>query len=106
MIAVVFFNSIVIHLLLVILLTDSFGVCLPELSISCSLFLFQLTVFDTTSSAGNKKSLIDAVENGINLREEILQMYRENYHGGMMKLVVIGGGEVAVHMFPCYCCIY
>nr|XP_010921137.1 nardilysin-like isoform X2 [Elaeis guineensis] len=40
---------------------------------------------------GNKKSLIDAMENGINLREEILQMYRDNYHGGMMKLVVIGG---------------
>ena len=44
--------------------------------------------------AGNKKSLVDAMENGVNLREEILKMYKENYHGGMMKLVVIGGGEV------------
>lgn len=40
---------------------------------------------------GNRKSLVDAMENGVNLREEILKMYRENYHGGMMKLVVIGG---------------
>lgn len=42
---------------------------------------------------GNKKSLVDAMENGVNLRESILQLYRENYHGGLMKLVVIGGGE-------------
>ncbi|CAA6669259.1 unnamed protein product [Spirodela intermedia] len=40
---------------------------------------------------GNKKSLIDAMENGVNLREEILHLYKENYHGGVMKLVVIGG---------------
>ncbi|XP_072975496.1 nardilysin-like isoform X1 [Typha angustifolia] len=40
---------------------------------------------------GNKKSLFDAMENGVNLREEILQIYRGNYHGGMMKLVIIGG---------------
>ncbi|KAL5720801.1 nardilysin [Ranunculus cassubicifolius] len=40
---------------------------------------------------GNKKSLVDAVEKGINLREQILQLYKENYHGGAMKLVVIGG---------------
>lgn len=43
--------------------------------------------------AGNKKSLIDAMEKGINLREQILKLYREYYHGGLMKLVVIGGGE-------------
>jgi len=30
---------------------------------------------------------------GINLREEILQMYMKKYHGGAMKLVIIGGGE-------------
>ncbi|XP_042507434.1 nardilysin-like isoform X2 [Macadamia integrifolia] len=40
---------------------------------------------------GNKKSLADAMEKGIDLREKILQLYRENYHGGLMKLVVIGG---------------
>ena len=40
---------------------------------------------------GNKKSLSNAMGSGINLREEILQMYMSNYHGGMMKLVIIGG---------------
>jgi hypothetical protein len=30
--------------------------------------------------------------NGVNMREEVLKMFNENYHGGMMKLVVIGGG--------------
>jgi secreted Zn-dependent insulinase-like peptidase len=30
---------------------------------------------------------------GINLREEILHMYMRNYHGGAMRLVIIGGGE-------------
>lgn len=34
------------------------------------------------------------MESGVNLREEILRMYRDNYHGGRMKLVVIGGGMV------------
>ncbi|XP_020276491.1 nardilysin-like isoform X4 [Asparagus officinalis] len=45
---------------------------------------------------GNKKSLVDAMENGINLREEILKLYRENYHGGMMKLAVIGGESLDI----------
>ncbi|TVU47149.1 hypothetical protein EJB05_06736 [Eragrostis curvula] len=40
---------------------------------------------------GNKKSLVDAMGSGVNLREEILQMYLRNYHGGAMKLVIIGG---------------
>ncbi|KAG0447605.1 hypothetical protein HPP92_028242 [Vanilla planifolia] len=40
---------------------------------------------------GNKKSLVDAMENGVNLREEILRMFKDNYRGGIMKLVVIGG---------------
>ncbi|KAG2540963.1 nardilysin-like isoform X1 [Panicum virgatum] len=40
---------------------------------------------------GNKKSLVDAMGSGINLREEILQMYMKKYHGGAMKLVIIGG---------------
>nr|CAB3500894.1 unnamed protein product [Digitaria exilis] len=40
---------------------------------------------------GNKKSLVDAMGSGVNLREEILQMYMNNYHGGAMKLVIIGG---------------
>uniref|UniRef100_A0A1D1XVB1 Insulin-degrading enzyme n=1 Tax=Anthurium amnicola TaxID=1678845 RepID=A0A1D1XVB1_9ARAE len=45
---------------------------------------------------GNKKSLIDAMESGVNLREEILQLYRENYLGGIMKLVVIGGESLDI----------
>ncbi|KAJ9698882.1 hypothetical protein PVL29_007786 [Vitis rotundifolia] len=47
-------------------------------------------------SWGNKKSLIDAMEKGINLREQILNLYKENYHGGLMKLVVIGGESLDV----------
>ena len=43
---------------------------------------------------GNKKSLVDAMEKGINLRKQILDFYKDYYHGGLMKLVVIGGGEV------------
>lgn len=42
---------------------------------------------------GNKKSLVDAMEKGINLREQILKLFRDYYHGGLMKLTVIGGGE-------------
>jgi nardilysin len=34
------------------------------------------------------------MEKGINLREQILKLYGDYYHGGLMKLVVIGGGEV------------
>ncbi|KAL8129849.1 hypothetical protein V2J09_019004 [Rumex salicifolius] len=45
---------------------------------------------------GNKKSLIDAMEKGIDLRDRILKMYNENYHGEVMKLVVIGGESLDV----------
>ncbi|BFG33740.1 hypothetical protein CerSpe_200140 [Prunus speciosa] len=45
---------------------------------------------------GNKKSLVDAMEKGINLREQILKLYRDYYHGGLMKLVVIGGESLDV----------
>ncbi|XP_031485488.1 nardilysin-like isoform X2 [Nymphaea colorata] len=40
---------------------------------------------------GNKKSLCDAMDKGVNLRELILNMFKEYYHGGLMKLAVIGG---------------
>ncbi|KAE9594482.1 putative insulysin [Lupinus albus] len=43
---------------------------------------------------GNKKSLVDAMEKGINLREHILKLYNDHYHGGLMKLVVIGGDSL------------
>ncbi|KAG2260722.1 hypothetical protein Bca52824_080016 [Brassica carinata] len=39
----------------------------------------------------NKKSLSGAMENGVDLRECIMKLYKEYYHGGLMKLVVIGG---------------
>uniref|UniRef100_UPI0005CAB675 insulin-degrading enzyme-like n=1 Tax=Fragaria vesca subsp. vesca TaxID=101020 RepID=UPI0005CAB675 len=45
---------------------------------------------------GNKKSLDDAKDNGINLQERILKLYRDYYHGGLMKLVVIGGESLNV----------
>ena len=32
------------------------------------------------------------MENGVDLRECIVKLYKEYYHGGLMKLVVIGGG--------------
>ncbi|PPD68030.1 hypothetical protein GOBAR_DD35091 [Gossypium barbadense] len=47
-------------------------------------------------SWGNKKSLIDAVEKGIDLRKQILELYNDYYHGGLMKLVVIGGEPLDV----------
>ncbi|KAI4348123.1 hypothetical protein L6164_008882 [Bauhinia variegata] len=45
---------------------------------------------------GNKKSLVDAMEKGINLREQILKLYSDYYHGGLMNLVVIGGESLDV----------
>ncbi|KAK4274917.1 hypothetical protein QN277_018076 [Acacia crassicarpa] len=45
---------------------------------------------------GNKKSLVDAMENGINLREQILKLFMDYYHGGLMKLAVIGGESLDV----------
>uniref|UniRef100_A0A2P2LZX2 Insulin-degrading enzyme isoform X1 n=1 Tax=Rhizophora mucronata TaxID=61149 RepID=A0A2P2LZX2_RHIMU len=45
---------------------------------------------------GNQKSLVDAMEKGINLRDQILKWYREYYNGGLMKLVVIGGESLDI----------
>lgn len=45
---------------------------------------------------GNKKSLGDAMEKGINLRDQILKFYNDFYHGGLMKLVIIGGETLDV----------
>ncbi|KAK8509942.1 hypothetical protein V6N13_118488 [Hibiscus sabdariffa] len=45
---------------------------------------------------GNKKSLVDAAERGIDLRKQILELYKDYYHGGLMKLVVIGGESLDV----------
>ncbi|CAA0838104.1 Insulinase (Peptidase family M16) family protein [Striga hermonthica] len=45
---------------------------------------------------GNKKSLADAMEKGVNLRDRILKLYHDNYYGESMKLVVIGGETLEV----------
>ncbi|KAK4707469.1 hypothetical protein R3W88_032961 [Solanum pinnatisectum] len=45
---------------------------------------------------GNKKSLADAVQKGVNLREQILRLYHDNYRGGSMKLAVIGGESLDI----------
>ncbi|GER35472.1 insulinase (Peptidase family M16) family protein [Striga asiatica] len=45
---------------------------------------------------GNKKSLADAMEKGVNLRDHILKLYHDNYYGESMKLVVIGGETLEV----------
>ncbi|XVE58917.1 hypothetical protein DITRI_Ditri05aG0001400 [Diplodiscus trichospermus] len=47
-------------------------------------------------SWGNKKSLVNAVENRIDLRQQILKLYKDYYHGRLMKLVVIGGEPLDV----------
>ncbi|WMV45911.1 hypothetical protein MTR67_039296 [Solanum verrucosum] len=44
----------------------------------------------------NKKSLADAVQKGVNLREQILRLYHDNYRGGSMKLAVIGGESLDI----------
>ncbi|KAL8106522.1 hypothetical protein AgCh_023328 [Apium graveolens] len=45
---------------------------------------------------GNKKSLGDAMEKGVDLRERILKLYSDYYQGELMKLVVIGGEALDV----------
>ncbi|PIN02720.1 Nardilysin [Handroanthus impetiginosus] len=45
---------------------------------------------------GNKKSLADAMEKGNSLRDILLNLYHDNYYGGSMKLVVIGGETLDV----------
>lgn len=34
----------------------------------------------------------DAIEKGIHLREHIMELNNDDYHGELMKFVVIGGG--------------
>ncbi|TYG61445.1 hypothetical protein ES288_D07G148900v1 [Gossypium darwinii] len=41
-------------------------------------------------------SLVDAIEKGIDLRKQILELYNDYYHGGLMKLVVIGGESLDI----------
>ncbi|KVH94149.1 Metalloenzyme, LuxS/M16 peptidase-like protein [Cynara cardunculus var. scolymus] len=55
--------------------------------------VFILLLFENSR---NKKSLVDAMEKGINLRDQILKFYNDFYHGGLMKLVIIGGETLDV----------
>ncbi|KAK4779447.1 hypothetical protein SAY87_015553 [Trapa incisa] len=45
---------------------------------------------------GNKKSLVDAMEKGIDLRAHIMQLFESYYYGALMRLVVIGGESLDV----------
>lgn len=56
----------------------------------CFLFVVDISFF----VKGNKKSLMDAVEKGVDLRQRIMKMYEDNYYGEFIKLVLIGGGRV------------
>ncbi|KAJ3676945.1 hypothetical protein LUZ60_002669 [Juncus effusus] len=47
-------------------------------------------------SWGNKKSLYEAMGHGVNMREQVLKMFNENYHAGIMNLVIIGGEPLDV----------
>eukprot|EP00252_Welwitschia_mirabilis_P007587 TRINITY_DN19118_c0_g1_i1.p1 TRINITY_DN19118_c0_g1~~TRINITY_DN19118_c0_g1_i1.p1 ORF type:complete len:1100 (+),score=208.89 TRINITY_DN19118_c0_g1_i1:181-3300(+) len=40
---------------------------------------------------GNRKSLVEPISKGINMRTKLLDFYKEYYLGGSMKLAVIGG---------------
>lgn len=94
-------NFNVIQLCLATLLTDFFGVsCLIIKQLYSSTFSpiyftaevrFLLIAF----CVGNKRSLNDATEKGVDLREQIWKLYRDNYFGELMKLVIIGGGEIS-----------
>jgi len=45
------------------------------------------------SYTGNRKSLMEPMSKGIDMRAKILNFYTEYYLAGRMKLAVIGGGE-------------
>lgn len=83
--------------ILLLLVTHLIGFVGVSLSIDYSIswsknslnYLAEIKSFDK----GNKRSLFDAIEKGVNLRECISRIFQDHYHGGLMKLVVIGGGE-------------
>lgn len=54
-----------------------------------------VTRISISNFLGSKKSLADAVEKGVDLRDRILKLYHDSYYGGSMKLVVIGGGKLS-----------
>ncbi|OMP08913.1 Multi antimicrobial extrusion protein [Corchorus olitorius] len=58
------------------------------------------TVMETSIRGFNMflmlENLVDAAEKGLDLCKQILELYRDYYHGGLMKLVVIGGEPLDV----------
>jgi nardilysin len=45
-----------------------------------------------TFSWGNRKSLSEPMERGVDMRGKLLQLYRDHYLAGRMKLTILGGG--------------
>lgn len=71
--------------------------------LACLICVWNYIKYDTVTDKcyfflveGNKKSLGDAMEKGVDLRERILKLYNDYYQGELMKLVVIGGGEFII----------
>ncbi|KAH9621847.1 hypothetical protein KSS87_013161 [Heliosperma pusillum] len=69
-----------------------------SVSRGCFIFGFGSSIFTDIlyRMKGNKKSLMEAMENGVDLRGKIVKMFEDNYHGGVMKLVVIGGESLDI----------
>lgn len=42
---------------------------------------------------GNKKSLSEPMERGVDMRSKLIQLYKDHYLASRMKLTVLGGGE-------------
>ena len=56
--------------------------------------LYCLALLSTIYSAvaGNRKSLGEPMERGVDMRGKLLQLYHDHYRAGRMKLVLLGGG--------------
>lgn len=42
--------------------------------------------------SGNRKSLSEPVAKGLDMRAKLLELYKQHYLAGRMKLTVLGGG--------------
>ncbi|CAK9254097.1 unnamed protein product [Sphagnum jensenii] len=47
-----------------------------------------------TFSWGNKKSLNEPMEKGVDMRGKLLQLYNDHYQAGCMKLAILGGEQL------------
>lgn len=55
----------------------------------CCLVLLNLMY---SAVAGNRKSLGEPMERGVDMRGKLLELYHDHYRAGRMKLVLLGGG--------------